>query len=66
MTGVVIVEAKISYIAYATEIASAMLMKQQAQATVAARGKIVQGSVGMCEMAMKEIEMKQLATFSDE
>jgi regulator of protease activity HflC (stomatin/prohibitin superfamily) len=55
MAGLEVMEARIGYLAYAEEIAQAMLKRQQAQAIVAARFKIVEGAVGMVEMAIKEL-----------
>ena len=54
--GVEVIEARISYLAYSPEIAAAMLQRQQAQAVVAARTKIVEGAVGMVEMALEHLE----------
>jgi regulator of protease activity HflC (stomatin/prohibitin superfamily) len=54
--GVHVIEARISHLAYAPEIASAMLKRQQAQAIVAARTQIVDGAVGMVKMALTELE----------
>ena len=54
--GVVIEEARLSHLAYAPEIASAMLQRQQADAIVAARTRIVDGAIGMVEMAMKRLD----------
>jgi len=54
--GVEVIEARISHLAYAQEIASAMLKRQQAQAIVAARTQIVDGAVGMVAMALKELK----------
>jgi regulator of protease activity HflC (stomatin/prohibitin superfamily) len=56
MAGLEVMEARIGYLAYAEEIAQAMLKRQQAQAIVAARFKIVEGAVGMVEMAIKELK----------
>ena len=53
--GVEVIEARISHLAYAPEIAAAMLQRQQAQAVVAARTKIVEGAVGMVEMALEHL-----------
>ncbi|QDU51968.1 SPFH domain-containing protein [Gimesia panareensis] len=53
--GVEVIEARISHLAYAPEIAAAMLQRQQAQAVVAARTKIVEGAVGMVEMALDHL-----------
>jgi regulator of protease activity HflC (stomatin/prohibitin superfamily) len=58
--GVDVVEARISHLAYAQEIASAMLQRQQASAVVAARVKIVEGAVGMVEMALDELGKKNV------
>lgn len=55
IAGLEVMEARIGYMAYAEEIAQAMLKRQQAQAIVAARFKIVEGAVGMVEMAIKEL-----------
>lgn len=55
--GVVVIEARISHLAYAPEIASAMLRRQQANAIIAARQRIVEGAVGMVEMALDKLEM---------
>jgi hypothetical protein len=53
LPGVDIMESRISHLAYAQEIAQAMLRRQQAQAVIAARTKIVEGAVGMVQMALK-------------
>ncbi len=55
IAGVEIVEVRISHLAYAAEIAQAMLRRQQANAVVAARGRIVEGAVGMVEMALSRL-----------
>lgn len=60
VAGVKVVEAKISHLAYAPEIAAAMLQRQQASAVVAARQKIVEGAVGMVEMALSELAQKSI------
>ncbi|MDZ7640184.1 MAG: SPFH domain-containing protein [Bryobacterales bacterium] len=60
VAGVRIIEAKISHLAYASEIAAAMLQRQQASAVVAARTKIVEGAVGMVEMALDELSKKSI------
>lgn len=60
VAGVKVVEAKISHLAYAPEIAAAMLQRQQASAVVAARQKIVEGAVGMVEMALAELSQKSI------
>ena len=64
--GVQVIEARISHLAYAPEIASAMLRRQQASAIVAARFKIVEGAVGMVENALALISEKSLVTLDDE
>jgi len=64
--GVDVVEARISYLAYAPEIAAAMLQRQQAHAVVAARTKIVEGAVGMVEMALERIANKGIVHLDDE
>jgi hypothetical protein len=56
IAGLEVMEARIGYLAYAEEIAQAMLKRQQAQAIVAARFKIVEGAVGMVEMALNELK----------
>lgn len=61
--GVEVVDARISHLAYATEIASAMLQRQQASATVAARQIIVANAVGMVEMALAELQSKAIVDF---
>ena len=55
MAGIEVVEAKISHLAYAQEIASAMLRTQQAEAVVAARSRIVKGACSMTKMAIDEL-----------
>lgn len=64
--GVVIEEARLSHLAYAPEIAAAMLQRQQASAIVAARQKIVEGAVGMVEMALKKIDENGMAKLDEE
>ena len=64
--GVEVLEARISHLAYAPEIASAMLQRQQASAIVAARSKIVEGAVGMVEMALAELQKKGLVDLDSE
>jgi|SRR6218665_68202 len=64
--GVVILEARISHLAYAPEIAGAMLQRQQATAVVAARTKIVEGAVGMVEMALDMLAHKHIVELDDE
>lgn len=64
--GIVIKEARISHLAYAPEIAGAMLQRQQATAIVAARTKIVEGAVGMVEMALEMLSKKQIVELDEE
>lgn len=64
--GVEVVEARISHLAYAAEIAAAMLRRQQAQAIVAARAKIVEGAVGMVENALARITEQGIMELDDE
>jgi hypothetical protein len=59
--GVEVIEARISSLAYAPEIAAAMLRRQQASAVIAARQKIVEGAVGMVEMALTQLEQRSVA-----
>jgi len=66
VAGVEIKEARISHLAYAPEIAGAMLQRQQASAIVAARQKIVEGAVGMVELALKELEEHGTVKLDDE
>ncbi|WP_192821673.1 SPFH domain-containing protein [Rufibacter sp. LB8] len=66
IAGIHVLEARISYLAYAQEIASAMLQRQQATAIVSARAKIVEGAVGMVEMALAQITQKGLVSFDEE
>lgn len=64
--GVVVDEARLTHLAYAPEIASAMLRRQQAEAVIAARQKIVQGAVSMVDMALKELALKEVVHLDDE
>jgi hypothetical protein len=64
--GIVIMEARISHLAYASEIAGAMLQRQQATAIVAARTKIVEGAVGMVEMALEMLSKKDIVHLDEE
>ena len=64
--GIVIQEARISHLAYASEIAGAMLQRQQATAIVAARAKIVEGAVGMVDMALKKLSEENIVELDDE
>jgi len=66
IAGIKVIEARIGYLAYATEIASAMLRRQQATAIVAARQKIVEGAVGMVEMALEELAKKEILELDEE
>lgn len=66
VAGVEIIEARISHLAYAPEIASAMLQRQQASAIIAARKMIVEGAVGMVEMALDSLSTKSIVHLSDE
>lgn len=64
--GVEVVEARISHLAYSPEIAAAMLQRQQASAIIAARQKIVEGAVGMVEMALEQLSAKALVHLDEE
>ena len=64
--GVEVVDTRISHLAYAPEIASAMLQRQQATAVVAARQKIVEGAVGMVETALEMLSAKQVVQLDEE
>ncbi|MEI9945139.1 MAG: SPFH domain-containing protein [Chitinophagaceae bacterium] len=64
--GIIIKEARIAHLAYAQEIAGAMLQRQQATAIVAARTKIVEGAVGMVEMALALLSKKQIVELDEE
>ncbi len=66
IAGIKIVEARISHLAYASEIAGAMLQRQQASAVVAARTKIVEGAVGMVEMALAKLKEKDIIELDHE
>jgi len=63
--GVEVIEARISHLAYAPEIAAAMLQRQQAQAVVAARTKIVEGAVGMVEMALEHLAKDRIVELDE-
>jgi regulator of protease activity HflC (stomatin/prohibitin superfamily) len=65
-SGVVVEEARLNHLAYAQEIAQAMLRRQQAEAVIAARQKIVHGAVSMVEMALRELQDKHVITLDDE
>jgi regulator of protease activity HflC (stomatin/prohibitin superfamily) len=64
--GVKVLEARITHLAYAPEIASAMLQRQQAAAIIAARQKIVEGAVGMVEMALELLSRQQIVELDEE
>jgi regulator of protease activity HflC (stomatin/prohibitin superfamily) len=64
--GIKVLEARISHLAYASEIAGAMLQRQQATALVAARSKIVEGAVGMVEMALAKLSEKEIVHLDEE
>jgi regulator of protease activity HflC (stomatin/prohibitin superfamily) len=66
IAGIEVMEARIGYLAYAEEIAGAMLKRQQAEAIVAARFKIVEGAVSMVEMALKDLSDKNIIELDDE
>ena len=66
IAGIEVLEARIGYLAYAQEIANAMLKRQQATAIVAARHKIVEGAVSMVEMALEELGKKQIVDLDEE
>lgn len=64
--GVVVEEARLSHLAYAPEIAAAMLQRQQAAAIIAARQKIVEGAVGMVQMALNKLSEKEIVDLDEE
>ncbi len=64
--GVMIEEARLSHLAYAPEIAGAMLQRQQAEAVIAARSRIVDGAVGMVEMALEKLEAHKTVHLDEE
>ena len=64
--GIVVVDAKLTHLAYAPEIAGTMLRRQQAEAVIAARTKIVQGAVGMVELALNGLAERGLLQLDDE
>jgi regulator of protease activity HflC (stomatin/prohibitin superfamily) len=66
VAGIVIEEAKIAHLAYAPEIANAMLRRQQAEAVVMARQKLVDGAVGMVEVALKNLEDKKIVSLTSD
>ncbi|MBE5316872.1 MAG: SPFH domain-containing protein [Xanthomonadales bacterium] len=64
--GVEVIEARISHLAYSAEIAQAMLQRQQANAVIAARTRIVEGAVGMVEMALDRLAERKVVELDDE
>jgi len=66
IAGIKVIEARISHLAYAPEIAGAMLQRQQATAVVAARFKIVEGAVSMVELALKQLSEKNVIDLDDD
>lgn len=64
--GVEVIEARISHLAYAPEIANAMLRRQQANAVIAARSRIVEGAVSMVEMALDQLSQRQVVELDEE
>ncbi|HMN18510.1 MAG: SPFH domain-containing protein [Ignavibacteriota bacterium] len=66
IAGVEVIESRISHLAYAQEIAQAMLRRQQAQAVIAARQKIVEGAVGMVEMALKSLSEQKIVSLDED
>ena len=66
IAGVEIVESRISHLAYAPEIAQAMLRRQQAQAIIAARSQIVEGAVGMVKMALEQLSAEDIVELDEE
>ncbi len=66
LAGVKVAEAKLTHLAYAAEIAGAMLRRQQAEAVISARSKIVIGAVSMVEMALKSLSEKNVVELDDE
>lgn len=66
MAGIEVVEARINYLAYAPEIAAVMLRRQQADAIIAAREKIVEGAVGMVKMALDKLYAEQVVELDND
>ena len=66
MAGIEVVEARINYLAYAPEIAAVMLRRQQADAIISAREKIVEGAVSMVEMALKKLSEEEIVELDEE
>ena len=65
LAGLEVIEAKMTHLAYAPEIASAMLRRQQADAVIAARQLIVEGAVGMVKMALDKLQSESAVTLSE-
>ncbi len=66
MAGIKVLEARIGYLAYAQEIANAMLKRQQATAIIAARHKIVEGAVSMVDMALHQLSENEIVDMDEE
>ncbi|NYV66656.1 SPFH domain-containing protein [Bacillus sp. Gen3] len=66
VAGVEVIEARLTHLAYSTEIAQAMLQHQQASAIISARQKIVEGAVGMAQLAIKQLEQGNIIELDDE
>ncbi|MGG1514209.1 SPFH domain-containing protein [Paenibacillus oryzisoli] len=66
LAGVEVMEARLTHLAYSTEIASAMLQRQQADAIIAARQKIVEGAVGMVQMALAQLQQEGIVVLDEE
>lgn len=66
VAGVEVIEARLTHLAYSTEIANAMLQRQQAAAIISARKKIVEGAVGMAQMAIHQLEKDNIIELDDE
>ena len=65
MAGISVLEARINYLAYAPEIAAVMLRRQQAEAIISAREKIVEGAVSMVQMALRQIDERDIVELDD-
>lgn len=66
IAGIEVIEARINQLAYSSEIAGSMLKRQQASAIIAAREKIVEGAVGMVEMALKQLSMREIVDLDED
>ena len=66
IAGIHVIESRIAYLAYSSEIAGAMLRRQQASAIVAARIKIVEGAVGMVHLALEKLSDKKIVEMDEE